>query len=188
MKVDQNTSGGAKTNTSGTAYSEEVKRSYRETFFGGHSMKPYKYVGCSQSLWQRLKRIVLNVAGEDASVSMYVQNIVAYHLEEDDVKPLIAELSAASLLSENNPKAMDNISLDAKKYLAIYLTGDGIRRKEHQISISAELGKRLKRIVQEVDKERATMGAFVEAIIRNHLDTCADLINEMTNDSKRNTV
>lgn len=65
--------------------------------------------------------------------------------------------------------------------------GDKVNRKEREIYISAELGKRLKRIVLDVDGDRPTMGSYVEAILLDHLDTCADLINEMTNDSKRNT-
>ena len=84
-------------------------------------------------------------------------------------------------------KRHDGISLNAKKYQAKYLMGDKVNRKEREIYISAELGKRLKRIVLDVDGDRPTMGSYVEAILLDHLDTCADLINEMTNDSKRNT-
>ena len=45
----------------------------------------------------------------------------------------------------------------------------------------------MKRIVLDVDGDRPTMGSYVEAILLDHLDTCSDLINDMTNDSKRNT-
>ena len=96
MTAIPNANPGTEVNVDGTGYSDEVKRSYQETFFAGHSLKPYKYVGCTLSLWQRLKRIVTNIGGDKASVGMYVQNIVAYHLEEEDVKTLIAELTAAS--------------------------------------------------------------------------------------------
>lgn len=185
---DQNSLPGTEINVDGAGYSDEVKRSYKETFFVGHSLKPYKYVGCTLSLWQRLKRIVTNIGGDKASVGMYVQNIVAYHLEDEDVKPIIAELTAASYLSDTDSKAMDGVSLKARKYQAKYLTGDKVNRKEREIYISGELGKRLKRIVLDVDGERPTMGSYVEAILFEHLDACADLINEMTNDSKRNTV
>lgn len=187
MTAIPNANPGTEVNVDGAGYSDEVKRSYQETFFAGHSLKPYKYVGCTLSLWQRLKRIVTNISGDKASVGMYVQNIVAYHLEEEDVKALIAELTAASYLSDTDSKAMDGISLNAKKYQAKYLMGDKVNRKEREIYISAELGKRLKRIVLDVDGDRPTMGSYVEAILLDHLDTCADLINEMTNDSKRNT-
>lgn len=184
---DQNSLPGTEVNVDGAGYSDEVKHSYKETFFVGHSLKPYKYVGCTLSLWQRLKRIVTNIGDDKASIGMYVQNIVAYHLEEEDVKALIAELTAASYLSDNDPKAMDGISLNAKKYQAKYLMGDKVNRKEREIYISADLGKRLKRIVLDVDGDHPTMGSYVEAILLDHLDSCADLINEMTNDSKRNT-
>lgn len=184
---DQDSLPGAEVNVGGAGYSNEVKRSYQETFFVRHSLKPYKYVGCTLSLWQRLKRIVTNIGGDKASVGMYVQNIVAYHLEEEDVKALIAELTAASYLSDTDSKAMGGISLNAKKYQAKYLMGDKVNRKEREIYISAELGKRLKRIVLDVDGDHPTMGSYVEAILLDHLDSCADLINEMTNDSKRNT-
>ena len=178
----------AEINVDSTGYPDEVKRSYRETFFTRHNLKPYKYVGCTLSLWQRLKRIVTDIGGNRASIGMYVQNVVAYHLEDEDVKPLIAELTAASRLSDTDPKAMDGISLEAKKYQAKYLMGDMVNRKEREIYISGELGKRLKRIVQNIDGDRPTMGSFVEAILLEHLDACADLINEMTNDSKRKPV
>lgn len=187
MTAIPNATPGIEVNVDGAGYSDEVKRSYQETFFAGHSLKPYKYVGCTLSLWQRLKRIVTNIGGDKASVGMYVQNIVAYHLEEEDVKSMIAELTAASYLSDTDSKAMDGISLNAKKYQAKYLMGDKVNRKEREIYISAELGKRLKKIVLDVDGVRPTMGSYVEAILLDHLDTCADLINEMTNDSKRNT-
>lgn len=63
---DQDSLPGAEVNVDGTGYSDEVKRSYQETFFAGHSLKPYKYVGCTLSLWQRLKRIVTNIGGDKA--------------------------------------------------------------------------------------------------------------------------
>lgn len=188
MKETQNAPTEAEINVDGTGYPDEVKRSYKETFFTRHNLKPYKYVGCTMSLWQRLKRIVTNIGGERASVGMYVQNIVAYHLEDEDVKTLIAELTAASCLSDTDTKAMDGISLEAKKYQAKYLMGDMVNRKEREIYISGELGKRLKRIVLDIDGDRPTMGSYVEAILLEHLDACADLINEMTNDTKRKTV
>lgn len=188
MTARTNANPGVEIKVDGTGYPDEVKRSYRETFFTRHNLKPYKYVGCTMSLWQRLKRIVTNIGGERASVGMYVQNIVAYHLEDEDVKPLIAELSAASCLSDTDSKAMDGISLEAKKYQAKYLMGDMVNRKEREIYISGELGKRLKRIVLDIDGDRPTMGSYVEAILIEHLDACANLINEMTNDSKRKTV
>ena len=147
MTARTNANPGVEIKADSTGYPDEVKRSYRETFFTRHNLKPYKYVGCTMSLWQRLKRIVTNIGGERASVGMYVQNIVAYHLEDEDVKPLIAELSAASCLSDTDSKAMDGISLEAKKYQAKYLMGDMVNRKEREIYISCELGKRLKRIV-----------------------------------------
>ena len=90
MTAKNNANPGAEIKVDGTSYPDEVKRSYRETFLTRHNLKPYKYVGCTMSLWQRLKRIVTNIGGERASVGMYVQNIVAYHLEDEDVKPLIA--------------------------------------------------------------------------------------------------
>lgn len=188
MTATQNANPGTEINVDGAGYSDEVKRSYRETFFGGHRLKPYKYVGCTRSLWQRLKRIVTNIGGEHASVGMYVQNIVAYHLEDEDVKPLIAELAAASYLSDTDPKALDGVSLNAKKYQAKYLMGDRVNRKEKEIYISGELGKRLKRIVLDVDGDRPTMGSYVEAILIEHLDACADLIAEMTDTEKHKTL
>lgn len=188
MKAAQNTQPGAEINADSAGYPDEVKRSYRETFFTRHNLKPYKYVGCTLSLWRRLKRIVTNIGGDNASVGMYVQNIVAYHLEDEDVKPLIAELAAASSLSDKDSDAMDGISLNAKKYQAKYLMGDRVNRKEREIYISGELGKRLKKIVLEVDGDRPTMGSYVEAILLDHLDNCTELINEMTDDSKHNTV
>lgn len=188
MTAIPNANSGTEINADGAGYPDEVKRSYRETFFTRHNLKPYKYVGCTLSLWRRLKRIVTNIGGDKASVGMYVQNVVAYHLEDEDVKPLIAELAAASSLSDTDSKAMDGISLDARKYQAKYLMGDGVNRKEREIYISGELGKRLKRIVLEVDGDRPTMGSYVEAILLDHLDNCAELIYEMTDDSKRNTV
>lgn len=169
-------------------YPDEVKRSYRETFFTSHNLKPYKYVGCTLAFWHKLKRIVTNIGGEHASVGMYVQNIVAYHLEDMDMKSIIEELRVASIKSDTDPMAMDKISLAAKKYQAQFLMGDKVTRKEREIYISGELGKRLKRIVLDIDGDKPTMGSYVEAILREHIDSCADLIEEITNDRKNNSV
>lgn len=50
MTARTNANPGVEIKADSTGYPDEVKRSYRETFFTRHNLKPYKYVGCTMSL------------------------------------------------------------------------------------------------------------------------------------------
>lgn len=167
----------------GTVFSDEVKRAYNATFFTRFSIKPKRCVCMTESVWKQVKRIDTILGGDDATMGTYVHNILDFHLDEN--KLLIAELTAASYLSDTDEKAMDSLSAEARRYQARFLTGDGVNRTSNQVYVSRDLAERLKRIVKDVGGEKPTIGGYVEAILREHFDDCADLIAEMTNDKYR---
>lgn len=167
----------------GTVFSDEVKRAYYATFFTRFSIKPKRCVCMTESLWKQVKRIVTILGGDKATMGTYVHNIIDFHLDEN--KAIIGELTAASYMSDTNGNAMDTLSAEARRYQARFLMGDGVNRTSNQVYVSRDLAERLKRIVNDVGGEKPTIGGYVEAILKEHFDDCADLIAEMTNDKYR---
>lgn len=182
---DSNTSAGGIC-PEGIVFSDDVKRAYEATFFTRFSIKPKRCICFTESLWSQVKRIVTILGGDKATMGTYVQNIIDFHLDENKV--VIAELTAASFLSDTDEKAMNSLSTAARKYQACFLTGDGVNRTTNQIYVSRDCAQRLKRIVKDVGGENPTIGGYVDAILREHFDDCADLIAEMTNDKYRKPI
>lgn len=163
-----------------STFSQETKDAYAEAFLTKFSVGNKKVIQCTEQLSEQLKRIVNIIGYGKATVGSYVQSIIDYHLEE--YKAVILELQAFSLLSTRNPEAIDNISLAAKEYQAIYLTGDGVNRTRKGLYVNRDIVDKLHHIVLDVNGEKPTVGSYAAAIIKDHLDTCADLIADMTND------
>ncbi len=164
-------------------FSDETKEAYSEAFLSRFSVGNKKVIQCTETLSEQLKRIVNLLGYGKATVGSYVQSIIDYHLEE--YKTTILELRAFSLLSTRQPEAIDSISLEAKKYQARFLTGDGVNRTRKGIYVNRDIVDKIHKIVLDVNGEKPTVGSYAEAIIRDHIDTCADLIAEMTNDISR---
>lgn len=170
-------------NVDGVVYSPELKRGYDEAFLTKVEIGDRKGIQCTVALSQQLKRIVNILGYGRTTLGSYVQNILECHLEMNKV--VISELKAASLLSDSDETAMDNISLDAKKYQAFYLIGDEVNRTRKKLYVSRELVDRIHKIIKDVDGGKPTVGSYVEYIIRQHLDMCGNVIAEMTNDKYR---
>lgn len=177
---------GAEINVDGTAFSDEVKRIYTDTFLQRFSVGNKKVIQCTEEFQEQLKRIVSLLGYGKVTLGSYVQSILDFHLEENKI--VIAELKAASLLSTAHPEAMDEISSEAKKYQAMFLMGDYVNRTRKGIYVNRDIVDKLHRIILDVDGEHPTVGSYAEAIIRDHLVTCEDLIAEMTNDKCRKTI
>ncbi len=90
----------------GIVFSDDVKRAYEATFFTRFSIKPKRCICFTESLWSQVKRIVTILGGDKATMGTYVQNIIDFHLDENKV--VIAELTAASFLSDTDEKAMNS--------------------------------------------------------------------------------
>ena len=183
MSESQIPNPGAEINVDSTEFSEGVKQAYAYTFLSKFSVGDRKVIQCTESLSTQLKRIVSILGYGTATLGSYVQSILEFHLDENKV--VIAELRAASLNASIDPKSMDEISLNAKKYQALYLTGDYVNRTRKGIYVSRDLVDRIHKIIMDVNGEKPTVGSYVESIVKVHLDECADLIAEMTNDKYR---
>lgn len=183
MTTSPTANGNAELNVDGIVFSDEVKLAYAYTFLSRFSVGDRKVIQCTEALSTQLKRIVSILGYGTATLGSYVQSILEFHLDEHKVT--IAELRAASLNAAVEPNAMDSISLPAKKYQALYLMGDHVNRTRKGIYVSRDLVDRIHKIVLDVNGEKPTVGSYVESIVRDHLDECADLIAEMTNDKYR---
>lgn len=178
--MQENPQPDAEINVDGVVFSDEVKRAYEGSFLQQFCIGNKKVIQCTEELQMQLKRIVSLLGYGKVTLGSYVQSILDFHLEEHKI--VIAELKATSLLATAHPEAIDGISLSAKKYQAMFLTGDYVNRTRKGIYVNRDIVDKLHRIVLDVNGEHPTVGSYAEAIIRDHLETCADLIAEMTND------
>lgn len=161
-------------------FSQETKDAYAEAFLTKFSVGNKKVIQCTEALSEHLKRIVNAIGYGKATVGSYVQSILDYHLE--GYKKEILELRALSLLSTPDPKEIDSLSLNAKKYQALFLTGDGVNRTRKGIYVNRDIVDKLHKIILDVNGEKPTVGSYAEAIIRDHIESCSDIIADMTND------
>lgn len=164
-------------------FSQETKDAYSDAFLTKFSVGNKKVIQCTEALSEHIKRIVNAIGYGKATVGSYVQSILDFHLEA--YKSEILELRALSLLSTPDPKAIDNLSLKAKKYQALFLSGDGVNRTRKGIYVNRDIVDKLHKVILDVNGEKPTVGSYAEAIIRDHIESCADLIAELTNDQCR---